>query len=139
MDATPLRIGAWRYEPTEALLDGKVTVQGFDTTVETEPVITQLFQRVLAGDLDVSELGLTYLLRTLDTAEEPPLLALPIFPPRHFLHSAVYVNTTAGIERPQDLIGKTVGNSPCTATTPGCGPAGSSPTSTGCAPSSAPG
>ena len=109
MDASPLRIGAWRYEPTEALLDGAVRVEGFETTVETAPVITDLFQKVLAGGLDVSELGLTYLLRTLDAAEEPPLLAIPVFPPRHFLHSAVYVNTAAGIEGPQDLVGKTVG------------------------------
>lgn len=109
MITSPLKIGAWRYEPTEALLDGQVTVEGFDSTVESAPIIIDLFQRILRGDLDVSELGLTFLLRALDAAEESSLLALPIFPPRHFLHSAIFINVNAGIEQPQDLVGKTVG------------------------------
>jgi len=56
----------------------------------------------------VAELGLTYFLRTLDT-EERPFLALPVFPARVFRQSAIFVNTSAGIARPEDLAGKRVG------------------------------
>jgi 4,5-dihydroxyphthalate decarboxylase len=63
---------------------------------------------MVQGRYDVAELGLTYFLRTLDT-EDAPFLALPIFPARHFRHSAVFVHKDAGIERPQDLAGKTIG------------------------------
>src|SRR5690625_6907331 len=59
-------------------------------------------------EFDVAELGLTYFLRTLDT-EERPFLALPVFPARVFRRSAIFVNTSAGIARPEDLAGKRVG------------------------------
>lgn len=35
--------------------------------------------------------------------------SIPCFPDRTFRHSAVFVNTEAGIEKPQDLAGKTLG------------------------------
>ena len=59
-------------------------------------------------EFDVAELGLTYYLRTLDQ-EDPPFIALPIFPNRNFRHSAIFINTSKGITRPQDLAGKTIG------------------------------
>jgi hypothetical protein len=50
---------------------------------------------------DVSELGFTYFLRTIEI-DDASFLALPIFPVRFFRHSGVYINKTKGIERPQD-------------------------------------
>jgi ABC-type nitrate/sulfonate/bicarbonate transport system substrate-binding protein len=103
-----LRTGVYRYEHTEALFDGRVAVEGADTAMETAPVVTDIFRRVVQGHLDVAELGLTYFLRTLDL-DDPPFLALPVLPNRNFRHSAVFVNTASGIEKPQDLADKTVG------------------------------
>ena len=60
------------------------------------------------GQLDISEFGLTCVLRTVDL-DDAPFLALPVFPNRNFRHSALFVNADSGIERPQDLAGKTVG------------------------------
>ncbi len=57
---------------------------------------------------DVSELGLSYFLHTMDF-DEPPFLALPVFPNRCFRHSAIYTNVDSGIQKPEDLAGKTVG------------------------------
>ena len=41
--------------------------------------------------------------------EEPPFIAIPIFPNRCFRHSAIYINKASGIKAPGDLVGKTIG------------------------------
>ncbi|MBS2531229.1 4,5-dihydroxyphthalate decarboxylase [Catenulispora sp. NF23] len=79
-----------------------------DAAVETAPLVSDIFRRMLQGRYDVAELGLTYFLRTFDL-EDAPFMALPIFPNRNFRHSAIFVNTAAGIEKPEDLAGKTIG------------------------------
>jgi len=107
-----LTIASYTYEHTAALFDGRVTVAGVDAAFQTAPTVTDIFQRMVEGDFDISELGLTYFLRMMDSADTPrdaPFLALPIFLNRNFRHSAIYVNTAAGIEKPQDLVGKTIG------------------------------
>ncbi|GAB2847254.1 substrate-binding domain-containing protein [Lentzea nigeriaca] len=105
---TELTVGVYQYEHTAALLDGTVTIEDVDATFETAPLVSDLFQRMVRGDFDVAELGLTYLLRLFDL-DDPPFLALPIFPNRNFRHSAIFVNTSSGIEGPQDLAGRAIG------------------------------
>lgn len=105
---TPLRVSAYTYEHTRALLDGRVTIDGVDATFETAPLVSDIFQRMIEGRYDVAEFGLTYFLRTFDQ-EDAPFMALPIFPNRNFRHSAIFVNKDAGIEKPKDLVGKTIG------------------------------
>lgn len=103
-----LSLAAYAYEHTQALFDGRVRIDGVDAALETAPLVSDIFRRMIEGRYDVAELGLTYFLRTFDT-EDPPFAALPIFPNRNFRHSAIFVNTAAGIEKPQDLAGKTIG------------------------------
>lgn len=105
---TELKIGIYGYEHTAALLDGQVTIDGVDATFETAPLVTDIFRRMVEGHYDVAELGLTYFLRMFDL-DDPPFLALPIMPNRNFRHSAIFVNTAAGIRRPADLSGRVVG------------------------------
>ncbi len=102
-----LTMGCYRYEHTGALFDGTVAVDGFDVRMETASIVTTIFQKVVQGELDLSELGLTYFLRAVD--DGAPFVALPIFPNRNFRHSAIFVNTDSGIEKPEDLAGKTIG------------------------------
>lgn len=103
-----LRIAVYTYEHTEALLDGRVPIDGVDTTLESATLVSDIFRRMVEGRYDVAEYGLTYFLRTFDL-DDSPFLALPIFPNRNFRHSSVFINTEAAIEKPQDLAGKTIG------------------------------
>lgn len=103
-----LELGVYRYEHTEPLFDGRVTIEGAEVTLHTSPLISDLFQRMATGELDIAEFGLTYFLRMFDLADSP-FLALPIFPNRNFRHSSLFVNTDSGIDKPEDLAGKTVG------------------------------
>ena len=51
---------------------------------------------------------MSYFLRTMDF-DDPPFLAIPVFPNRCFRHPAIYINVNSGIRKPEDLAGKTVG------------------------------
>lgn len=109
MNETKLKVGIVRYDRCEALFDGTVTIAGVDATFQTARIVTDIFKRMIVNqEFDVAELGWTYYLRTLDFPD-PPFIAIPIFPNRVFRHSAIYVNTSSGIETPQDLAGKTIG------------------------------
>lgn len=105
---TKLRIASSPHEAVAALFDGRVTIDGIDAELTLEPLASDVFRHLLDGRYDVAELGLTYYLRSLDTAD-PPFVALPIFPARNFRHSAMFVNTDAGITTPEDLAGRTIG------------------------------
>ncbi len=109
MDEVDLRVGAFRYDTTRALFDGSVAVDGVRSTrVSTAATVPEIFERMLrGGHYDVSELGLTFLLRALD--QGAPLVAVPAFPNRVFRHSCVFVNTASGITGAADLVDRTIG------------------------------
>jgi 4,5-dihydroxyphthalate decarboxylase len=108
MPSQRLRIGGYRYEHVEPLFDGTVTIAGVDADFDSSPFLPDVFFKMAKGEYDVAEFGLTYFLRAFDT-DESPFLALPIFPNRNFRHSAIFINTDSGIERPEDLAGRTIG------------------------------
>ena len=109
MNATKLNLAFWNYDRTCPLADGTVKIDGVDASLHTSRIVTEIFERMIRGrEFDVSELGMTYFLRTMEF-DEPPFLALPVFPNRAFRHSAIYINKGSGIRRPEDLAGKTVG------------------------------
>lgn len=103
-----LRIGGYRYEHTEPLFDGRVSIEGVDAAFDSSPLISDVFYKMAMGEYDVAEFGLTYFLRSFDT-EDSPFLALPIFPNRNFRHSAIFINTNSGIAKPAGLAGRTIG------------------------------
>jgi 4,5-dihydroxyphthalate decarboxylase len=41
--------------------------------------------------------------------EDPPFIAIPVFPSRFFRHSCIFVSAKSGIRKPEDLKGKRVG------------------------------
>ncbi|MFG1641230.1 4,5-dihydroxyphthalate decarboxylase [Amycolatopsis sp. NPDC049252] len=104
-----VRVGTMLYDTTQALFDGSVTFDGTPATIATADIASDIFRRMVRGrEFDAAELGLTVYLRSLE-AGEAPFVAIPAFPARVFRHSCVFVTTSSGISRPQDLAGKTVG------------------------------
>jgi 4,5-dihydroxyphthalate decarboxylase len=103
-----LNIAFWNYDRTRALADGTVTIPGVEATFHNARIVAEIFEGVIRGEFDVSELGMTYYLRTF-RGQDSPFLAIPIFLNRAFRHSAIYINKASGIAKPEDLNGKTIG------------------------------
>ncbi len=109
MASLNLDIAFWDYDRTRALVDGSVKIEGVDATYHSAPVVTEIFEgMVRERKFDISELGMTYFLRTFEQGESP-FVALPVFPNRAFRHSGIYVNKASGIQTPEDLNGRTIG------------------------------
>ena len=104
-----LDIAFWDYDRTRALADGTVKIDGVDASFHSAPIVTEIFRGMIGEHrFNVSELGLTYFLRTFDGGSSP-FVAIPVFPNRAFRHSAIFINKASGIEKPEDLNGKTIG------------------------------
>ncbi len=104
-----LDIAIWNYDRTRLLTDGTVRIDGVDAAFHSARIVPDIFAAMIrTRSYDVSEMGLTYFLRTFDHGVSP-FVAIPVFPVRSFRHSAIYVNTASGIRRPEDLAGKRIG------------------------------
>ena len=109
MSNLKLDIAFWDYDRTRALADGTVKIDGVDASFHSARIVTEIFEGMIRQrKFGVSELGMTYFLRTID-ADDPPFIAIPVFPNRAFRHSAIYINKASGIQKPEDLAGKTIG------------------------------
>lgn len=104
-----LTLACWNYDRTQALLDGRVLVDGVDLTYLALPVEETFFRMLRHGDFDVAEMSLSSYVVSL-FAEEPRFIAIPVFPSRFFRHSCIFINAGSGIETPKNLIGKRVGS-----------------------------
>jgi 4,5-dihydroxyphthalate decarboxylase len=103
-----LKLGCWQYDRTRALADGSVQPEGIELEYRSAPQVGAIMERALNGEFDVSELGITYYLRSLELPD-PPFIAIPVFPNRLFRHGAIFINKDSGIKEPRDLIGRKVG------------------------------
>ena len=107
MARLPITVACWDYDRTRPLLDGRVAIQGCDATFLTMP-IEEMFTRALKhGEFDVSELSFSNFMVQCDRGENAYTL-IPVFPSRSFRHSAFFIRTDRGINRPEDLRGRLV-------------------------------
>ena len=108
MNNLKLKVGCYDYDRTRAFFDGTVKFDGIDASFETA-WISEIFEKMIRHQaFDVAELGLSFYLRTLEL-DNPPFIAIPVFPNRFFRHSAIFINKASGIKKPADLAGKTIG------------------------------
>lgn len=104
-----ITLACWEYDRTRALFDARVRPEGIDLDLWSTFNVGEIMEHMVRHrQFDVSELGITYYLRTLELPERP-FVAIPVFPNRFFRHSAIFVNATKGIRSPRDLAGRPVG------------------------------
>lgn len=103
-----LSFGCWNYDRTRALMDGSVKPDGIDLTYLNMPVEETFFRMLRHHEFDLAEMSLSSY-SVSRHKENPPFVAIPVFPSRFFRHSSIYVNAKAGIREPKDLIGKRIG------------------------------
>jgi 4,5-dihydroxyphthalate decarboxylase len=86
---------------------GTVGPEGIDLHFIPLPPV-EAFNRMLRGEFHCGEMSFsTYVIKV--AQGNLSFVAIPVFPARTFRHGAIYVNTSAGIARPEDLIGRRVG------------------------------
>jgi 4,5-dihydroxyphthalate decarboxylase len=103
-----LTLACWSYDRTRALFDGRVRPDGIDLTCLDLPVEETFFRMLRHQEFDIAEMSLSSYVVSL-FADDPPFVAIPVFPSRFFRHSCIYVNAAARIGQPEDLIDRTVG------------------------------
>ena len=103
-----LTLACWDYDRTRPILENRVRFDGIDLTYLNLVIEEIFFRQMRHREFDVSELSFSSYLVSLNK-EQPPFIAIPIFPSRSFRHSGIYINANAGIREPKDLIGKRIG------------------------------
>jgi len=102
-----LTLAVEHYDRHLPLLQGQVHPDNIDLQVQHVSVEQGRHERMLDEQAwDVCELSLSSYIMA--KARGVPLTGIPVFPRRLFSQSQMYVNTAAGIQGPQDLIGKRV-------------------------------
>jgi len=104
----PLTLACGDYEIVRALKEGTVSPDGIDLTVLTGMDSTTRHWRYLRGqEFDLAEVSCASYLTA--RAHQAPGPAIPVFLHRRFRHGFIFINTTKGIRKPSDLIGRKVG------------------------------
>src|SRR5437867_1442617 len=104
-----LTLACWNYDRTRALVEERISVDGIELNYLNLVVEETFFRMLRHREFDVAEMSLSSYTISL-FGEDPPFIAIPVFPSRSFRHSCIYVNADSGIREPKDLIGKRIGN-----------------------------
>lgn len=96
------------YDRTRPLRDGSIKPEGIDLNYVTLAVEEIFWRMCRFEEFDVAELSMGAFLVAAAQGRRP-FVAIPVFPSRTFRHRCVFVNSAAGIERPEDLRGKRIG------------------------------
>ena len=104
----PITLACGDYEITRALKEGTVSPDGIELTILTEMDSTTRHWRFLRNrEFDMAEVSSSAYIAA--RGQDLPFQALPVFLHRRFRHGFAFINTTKGITKPTDLIGKKIG------------------------------
>ena len=96
------------YDRVAALKDGRLRPEGTELNFIPLGPEEIFFRMARYQEFDVSEMSLaSYITASVQGQED--FIAIPIFPSRMFRHAAIFVNSGAGIQKPEDLEGRRVG------------------------------
>jgi 4,5-dihydroxyphthalate decarboxylase len=104
-----LTLACWNYDRTRPLLEGRIPIDGIDLNYLNLPVEETFFRMLRHREFDAAEMSLSSYTFSL-FRENPPFVAIPVFPSRFFRHSCIYINANSGVRDPKDLTGKRIGN-----------------------------
>src|SRR5579871_2240713 len=104
-----LTMACWNYDRTRALMEDRIAVDGIELNYLNLPVEETFFRMLRQREFDVAEMSLSSYTLSL-FRENPPFIAIPVFPSRMFRHSCIYIHAGSGIREPKDLAGKRIGN-----------------------------
>ncbi|HEY6998761.1 MAG TPA: ABC transporter substrate-binding protein [Candidatus Binatia bacterium] len=103
-----LTLATGDYESIRALKEGYVRPDGIELTVLTDMTSDTRHWRMLRNrEFDIAELSMSNYLMAKYTGL--PFTAIPVFLHRRFRHGFIFLNTSKGIKKPADLIGRSVG------------------------------
>ncbi|NIO06889.1 MAG: hypothetical protein GTO40_02450 [Deltaproteobacteria bacterium] len=94
------------YHRTRPILSGEVPANGIKFK-RTSAVPGEACMRPVYEEFDVAEMSLSWYVMA--RMRKEPVIALPIFPLRMFIHPYIFCAASSDINRPQDLRGKRVG------------------------------
>lgn len=109
MSKLRLTLACWNYDRTRALMEGRIPVDGIELNYLNLPVEETFFRMLRHHEFETAEMSLSSYTLSL-FRDNPPFIAIPVFPSRYFRHSCIYVHAGSGIREPKDLIGKRIGN-----------------------------
>jgi 4,5-dihydroxyphthalate decarboxylase len=104
----PITLACGEYEITRPLIDGEVQPNGIELTVVTNMDAASRNWRFLRNlEFDMAEVSSSSY--TVSRDQGYPFTAIPVFLHRRFRHGFIFINTSKGITKPTDLIGRKVG------------------------------
>ncbi len=95
------------YEITRAIKEGQVEAEGIEIEIPKFPGTRAIHIQMNKGEHDVGEFNAGAYMA--NKCHGHPITAIPVFLHRRFRHGFVFINTSKGIEKPSDLIGKRIG------------------------------
>jgi 4,5-dihydroxyphthalate decarboxylase len=108
MSKLRITLACWGYDRVAPLASGAVEPDGIDLVFLDLPVEETFFRMARYREFDASEMSLSSYTVTL-ARDDPPFIAIPVFPSRMFRHGSIFVAAKSGIREPRELAGKRVG------------------------------
>src|SRR5690606_27660121 len=108
MNKLNVSLSVGNYDRTQALFDGRVSIEGCNVrAVPLEP--EEAFHRAFRyGEFDITEISMSSHMMTTARGDNQ-YIGIPAFLSRVFRQSGIYIRTDRGINKPEDLRGKTIG------------------------------
>lgn len=109
-DELEIKIAGYDYDRVSSIMDGIVKHEGLNSTF----VVDNIYGLTKAAfgpekKYEVTEIGLIPFITRYINDDYRDYTLIPVFISRTFRHRNVFVHADAGIEKPEDLIGKKVG------------------------------
>ena len=108
MSRLRITVATGDYDITRPIIDGTVSAAGLDIVSVNMPSPQRHWRMLKYREFDVAEMSLGSHCARLARGETD-LIGIPVFPHRRFRHGYAFVPAASPVQRPADLVGKTIG------------------------------